>query len=369
MNNKNCNLPNENNKNAVLLGEKLIHAVVAGDFELVKELIQASADVNVKCDYYGKTALIYAIEGEKNIDWVKLLLESGADINAQDNYGISAFTYAVLSDNLDAAKILMKAGADAEPKDIQRAFEKAALKGDQDLVQLFVNKGADVNSKDFLGHPILIEVVLRCRKAQEMVSFLIDLGADVNTKESLYGETALIKVVIKTRYTFDTEDADMMKLLIEKGADVNIKSKYDAKFENELSNDEAISIVLNLQKKLNFMRPEKPEINLADELTPLMIACQKDEREIVRILIRASADLNIQNKYGDTALHLALKLGNCFIAKLLIASGADFDLQNNLGQTPLILAAAQGNDCIVRDLIDAKAKIGIIDQEEKGAIS
>jgi ankyrin repeat protein len=288
----------------------------------------------------------------------------------------------------------MDSGADIKLYDLQNAFEKAVKKSDKNLVQLFVNKGANLNLRDTFGETSLVRVLSGPRMEIEMARFLIDLGADINAQDGLYGETALIKVVMKNRYVCETESRDVMKMLIEKGADANIKSKYDAKFENELKDDEMGSIFLDFQESLDFWLPkqekdemesifldfkkelnllvpkqEKSEINLADELTPLMIACQKDEKEIVRILIRASADLNIQNKYGDTALHLALKSGNCFIAKLLIASQADLNLQNNLGQTPLMLAASQGDDSIVRELINAKAKIDSKDLEGKDAIS
>ena len=60
-------------------------AVIAGDNDLVKKLLEEGADVNSQAiynDFYGGTPLSAACESDKT-DIVKLLIENGADFNAE----------------------------------------------------------------------------------------------------------------------------------------------------------------------------------------------------------------------------------------------------------------------------------------------
>ena len=54
--------------------------------------------------------------------------------------------------------------------------------------------------------------------------------------------------------------------------------------------------------------------------------------------------LNSQDSYGNTALHLAAKMGYTDAAKLLVKLGAEKNLQNDDGRSPLDLAVAQADN-------------------------
>ena len=60
----------------------------------------------------------------------------------------------------------------------------------------------------------------------------------------------------------------------------------------------------------------------------------KGRTDIALVLIEKGADLNIQNKSGDTPLHWASWKGHRDIAFALIENGADLHIQNNLGNKP-----------------------------------
>jgi uncharacterized protein len=64
--------------------------------------------------------------------------------------------------------------------------------------------------------------------------------------------------------------------------------------------------------------------------------------EIVELLANISS-INHQNSNGDTALHVACRIGNDCAAEILISSGANVHLRNReglvLGNTPLNLAS------------------------------
>jgi ankyrin repeat protein len=60
-----------------------------------------------------------------------------------------------------------------------------------------------------------------------------------------------------------------------------------------------------------------------------------DHIEIVKMLIKAKSDINLQDEEGDTPLHLAYKKNNPEIIKLLLESGANPELQNKNNLTPI----------------------------------
>jgi len=94
------------------------------------------------------------------------------------------------------------------------------------------------------------------------------------------------------------------------------QSRRIIKFENLVKNrEEAFNKIIN-----------KQEFTTGNTL--LIYATQYNLKSVVEILLLKGADPNIQNKFGNTALHLAYKNDNVFIINLLIEHGADTKLKN-----------------------------------------
>ena len=93
--------------------------------------------------------------------------------------------------------------------------------------------------------------------------------------------------------------------------------------------------------------------------TVLQCAVVWNYPELVRTLIEAKANLDIQDKEGFTALHRAVNLNLIEIVRMLIDAGANLNVQDKHGHTPLHLAAINGKVEIVRMLIDAKANFNL----------
>ncbi len=87
-----------------------------------------------------------------------------------------------------------------------------------------------------------------------------------------------------------------------------------------------------------------------------MQASYHGHTEIVRRLLDAGADFNIQNKAGGmTALICASYTGNIEIVKLLLEAGVDHNLQTMSELTALMIASKKGH----RDICDLLKKYDI----------
>ena len=101
--------------------------------------------------------------------------------------------------------------------------------------------------------------------------------------------------------------------------------------------------------------------------TPLHYACLKGHRNIVELLIRHQADVNIVSSSGhETALHWACKtdsLSSCeYICRLLVDSGAEVNAVNpNTGITPLHEACSRNDRNTAAMLIQRGAEVNVKD--------
>ncbi|OQR76185.1 ankyrin repeat containing protein-like [Tropilaelaps mercedesae] len=64
-----------------------------------------------------------------------------------------------------------------------------------------------------------------------------------------------------------------------------------------------------------------------------------------------TADLSLKDKYGNTALHLAVMLGYREIVNLLLANGAPVQIRNAQGWTPLREAVSRGDRQLIGSLL------------------
>ncbi len=80
-----------------------------------------------------------------------------------------------------------------------------------------------------------------------------------------------------------------------------------------------------------------------DGNTALHHAALMDRLELLSFLLFARADPEAANNQGQTALHLVTTAGNYEACRLLLDQGASLDHPDGRGNTPLHIAAQQGN--------------------------
>ena len=117
----------------------LTMAVLRGDKDIVERLISLDVYADVNCiDDAGNTPLILACERADG-DIVKMLVESGAQVNLQNKDGMTALMACALSGSKSIARILLDAGVnDVYVKDAKgRQFGDYALdSGHGDMISI-----------------------------------------------------------------------------------------------------------------------------------------------------------------------------------------------------------------------------------------
>lgn len=118
--------------------------------EIVKMLGAAKVNLNLSNIIY--TPLVYAIEQE-NIEMVKALLDSGADVNALTESNQSPLGAALSRSSKEIAKLLLahKANPNVSSNMGETPLFTAIDLGDPEIVEELVKAGADLNNKTASG--------------------------------------------------------------------------------------------------------------------------------------------------------------------------------------------------------------------------
>ena len=382
----------------------LIKAAEWGHDQIVHELIRAGACVTAKNKKL-QTALHLAIssrswrahrKGHSSV--VKALIESGADVNEQDEDGTSPLMHAANMGNEQVVHELIKAGASLtamNEQQMQRALRYVSREGHSSVVRTLTEAGADVNGQDNNGTTPLMKAANWGH--DQVVHELIKAGASVTAKNNKQ-QTAL-HIAISSSWGCHFS---VVKALIEAGADVNEQDKGGttplmeaANMGNEQVVHELIKAGASVTAKNNKQQTALhlaissswgnrfsvvkalieagADVNEQDEdgTTPLIKAANMGNEQVVHELIRAGASVTAKNKKQQTALHLAISSswGNRFsVVKALIEAGADVNEQDEDGTTPLIKAANMGNEQVVHELIRAGASVTAKNKKHQTAL-
>ena len=108
-----------------------------------------------------------------------------------------------------------------------------------------------------------------------------------------------------------------------------------------------------------------PNIRNNDGMTALATACMNSYENISNILLAGGADANIPDNYNITPLHWACNNDNHSIVNMLLEAGANINIRDNDGKTPLSWASYIGNKDIVKILVKAGADMDLQDNDGK----
>lgn len=208
----------------------------------------------------------------KHFDTISMLIKSGADVNAQDTDGNSPLLLACQNQNNNNLK----------------------------LVKLLIASGADVNKQNKQGKTALLVA-----DQLNIIKLLLENGANIHHEDSIKDKTGqcppLIDAVLATEYYPSSQNIKLIKLLLDYGANPNLQWKNSGE-------------------------------------TALHIAAFYGLTNVAKLLIKQGADLDIQQYNGDTPLMVAIQAKQADIVKLLLNNYAQVVIKNNDGFTALDLA-------------------------------
>jgi ankyrin repeat protein len=325
----------------------LMIASRTGKVDAVRMLLDHGAKVNTQETWGGTTALMWSVS-EKHPEITKVLIERGADVNARSYYVPSAsgrgfegttpvaqkpgkefeefasgwltpLMFAARENDLESARVLVKAGADinAQSGDGKDALSLAFFDGSYDVAEFLIDSHANVNQKDAQRFTPLFWAVdrrnmetapnfpwMETRDPLPLIKKLLDAGANPNAlinstprARMREGSPRLVFATVLTRAAL-AGDVELARLLLAHGADPNIISK-----DRET--------VLMAACGTGFINGYHRQRSPAERL------------ELVKLLVELGGDINAADNYGITPLMVAANLGDIEIVRYLISKGAD----------------------------------------------
>ncbi|XP_058031377.1 protein phosphatase 1 regulatory subunit 12B isoform X2 [Ahaetulla prasina] len=217
---------------------------------------------------------------------VKRLLARGARLNTANVDGLTALHQACIDENLDMVKFLVEYGANVNQQDNEgwTPLHAVASCGYLNIAEYLINHGANV--------------------------------AAVNSEGEVPADLA--------------EEAAMKDLLLEQVKKQGVDLDQARKAEEQ-------QMLQDARQWLNRRKIEERK-HPRTGATALHVASAKGYCEVMRLLIQAGFNVNVQDNDGWTPLHAAAHWGVKEACTILAEALCDMDIRNKLGQTPFDVA-------------------------------
>jgi len=332
---------------ALMSGETpLMEASLRGNVDTVKALLKGGAKPDIQEANGGQTALMWAISKHQSAV-VDALVAGGADVHLGSKTGFTPLMFAAQQDDVDSARILLKAGAkttETQPKTNVTPLLIASAMAHPKTVNLLLESGADPNMVDANGYGPLHRVVRDS-----------DYGINYEHRDA-------IVVIVKD--------------LLKHGADPNLRIAQDkSKAADEI------------KRGANAFYGKRTAVTVTEILlqgsTPLLLASETSNLDVIKLLVEAKADPNIPTESGTTALMMTAGAGTdvqrarepeeralaAQTAQFLVEHGAKVNVHGQFGWTAVHAAAYQGQNDILSLLVKNGADINAKDDFGQTALS
>jgi ankyrin repeat protein len=209
----------------------LMYAALYDDAEGVRLLLDKGANPNAQNDA-GGAALMYAIE---DVEKTRVLLDHGATPNLRSGEGRTALLIAVgRAGSYPVVKLLLEKGADAKVRDTdgRGVLTLAATARDAALLQLLLDNGAEKRPLPLIppiaGCAACFDLLLKLAEPGDLSGALqaaVRLG-DVSTTKALLdrGAQAGPNLLQAVALSPETVSVDTIRTLIRRGADLKAKT-------------------------------------------------------------------------------------------------------------------------------------------------
>ncbi|KAH7305140.1 ankyrin repeat-containing domain protein [Rhexocercosporidium sp. MPI-PUGE-AT-0058] len=310
--------------------------------EACKFLLDHTANINLVTKT-SMTVLHWAsIWGLNEI--IELLVQKGADCNIGDEHNYTSLHYASSRPSLESTvRLLLQSGArvNAASKDLETPIIQAAWFDNTKVVEVLLENGANVNATTASGYTPLH--FASWRGYNSLVETLLNHGANIEAQTKTL-TTPLHRAAI-------AGETSTVELLLQKGANVHARAK-------DLSTTLHWATGSKSTETLELLLQHGAEIDAFPDssgLTPVAQAARLGKESIAKVLLtHGSTDLDSQDPEGRTALHWACLGGFESTARILIENGAKL-VADSLGRTPLHDAVYKGSEAVTKLLLDIGA--------------
>lgn len=311
-------------------------AVYEGDHAAVRELLESGADVAAQ-NRFGATAMSLAAE-VADTQMLEMLLASGADPDSANAEGQTALMAVARTGNLDAARVLLSHGAGVDARERwggQTALMWAAARRHPAMIELLIENGAAVDARsihrDYQRHVTaegraknmdsggFTALLYAAREnCAECIDVLLRHGAQIDLPDP-DGVSALLMAILNANW-------DLARQLIESGADVNFWNVYG---------EAPLFTAVRLQSRIDGGHTSIDPINRASGIDIVRLLLERGANPNMQLFFRPANVRGSTNTRGATPLIRAAGDGNREAVELLLEHGADPTLYMADRQTPI----------------------------------
>lgn len=372
------------NQNTV---KSLMHAAERGDIRRMEHCLK-SVPIDATDDQ-SQVALHFA-SSNGHEDIVRLLIKKGASLECPNWSGWKPIMFAAYYGHSTVVALLVhnNAKVNCENSRLATPLICASRCGHKGVIEVLLENGAEINPKPTSKVSLTALMTAAQHGHLLVVNLLLQYGANVDYKNPDTGYTALMLAALNGHLK-------IVEMLIEKGgADPNltntlnqtaldlatvrgrnnVRSYLNNKtLKESQSPSKSQPTLINAAKAGKFKLVQELlnagiDVNMkdGDGATPLIYACIGGHKDVTKMLLMAGANTDTQDlQHGWTALMQATFKKHVEVVKLLLKAQADINIKNNDGLTVFDLASIVGIPEITRLLIPAAYGMHISDEADK----
>ena len=308
--------------------------------------------------------LTYAITND-NDKCVDLLIRAGASINDTDVRGRTPLTSAAFYGSTKCLEKLIKAGANINDPDARgrTPLSSAAFRGSRKCLEKLIKAGANINHAVEKSRAPCSSAVFNWSR-QCRGKFVKPGSNDVYDMCSLSSASSDDSTACLNLKLVKADVGGLRKsepALVECVS--NSQTRWDQLSQNEPNHHQPKNCKQIESMETLIKAGANVDIQNSSGIIALMKASENGYEDCVKLLLEAGADVNVTCKKGHTALIYSAMHGREACLNALITAGVDVTSKETQGSTAFIFASAHGHCNCVKHLILAGVDVNFKDSE------
>ena len=353
-------------------------AAMHGDIEAVRSLLRSGADVNA-AQGDGMTALHWAAQaGDRQL--AEILVYAGARLEAGTRIGrYTALHIAAREGRHEVARVLVEAGADPEATTSNSGvtpLHLAARSGDAGLISLLIEHGADPDAKagKWQQPPLTFAAALN---RVDAIETLLGAGADPNgtsaaidVVEMAAADNAAEQRLQRALEEFREQQAggsDWQPTPNQVQAAVDLARQVQSRWTEISAEEEAAADSVTAADSEDESEKAEEEAQIENDAAESNPETSEQDAEVST----AKEDAEVENAEeesrpmsyaeqvgswgGLSPLHHAVRQGHMEASTALLSGGAEINVVTGDNTTPLLMAAINGQWDVAKLLLDLGA--------------